>query len=197
MIPETPWIEAMKSARVLSQREADTLVCPAKPPIEGILVTLGGASFGGEFAGYAPDRITPPLQGKPIQSYGFNVAGYNVGSWGLGGRGELNAPTREAEITVPSDMIAAGDALFGTMESYVIPTYYYLGRIDTPGPATRNTFTDSLVKMNKAVAGMHDRRANVMFCDSHVESLTLKNLFFDQDDASLRRWNKDHEPHRR
>jgi len=35
------------------------------------------------------------------------------------------------------------------------------------------------------------------YCDSHVESLTLKNLFFDQDDASLRRWNKDNEPHRR
>jgi prepilin-type N-terminal cleavage/methylation domain-containing protein/prepilin-type processing-associated H-X9-DG protein len=194
--PETPWIEAMKSARVLSERDAQALVCPVKPPIEGFLVTLHAASFGGAFAGYAPDTITPPLQGKPIKSYGYNVAGYNICRMGLDGRGELNAPTRESEITVPSDMIAVGDALFGTMERCVIPTYYYIGRLDSRGPFRSSTFTDSLVKMNKAVESMHDRQGNVMFCDSHVESLTLKKLFFDQDDASLRRWNKDNEPHR-
>ena len=45
-------------------------------------------------------------------------------------------------------------------------------------------------------AKCHDRRANAVFCDGRAETMTFKSLFFDKDDASLRRWNKDHEPHR-
>jgi prepilin-type processing-associated H-X9-DG protein len=39
-------------------------------------------------------------------------------------------------------------------------------------------------------------RANVVFCDGHVESPTLKFLFEDTSDAALARWNRDHLPHR-
>jgi prepilin-type processing-associated H-X9-DG protein len=39
-------------------------------------------------------------------------------------------------------------------------------------------------------------RVNILFCDFHVETKTLKSIFRDTDDAALRRWNKDHEPHR-
>jgi prepilin-type processing-associated H-X9-DG protein len=149
------------------------------------------------FAGSAPDEVYQQIQGKPIKSYGYNVSGYNTGGLGLGGKGELNNPTRESEITVPANMIAAGDALFGTLARCVIPTYYYIGRLDGAESFMTSAGMDPMVKMNKAVNGMHDRRGNVTFCDGHVESLTLKKLFFDQDDASLRRWNKDNEPHRR
>jgi hypothetical protein len=34
------------------------------------------------------------------------------------------------------------------------------------------------------------------FCDSQVELPTLKFLFADTSDAALRRWNRDHQPHR-
>ena len=40
------------------------------------------------------------------------------------------------------------------------------------------------------------RRANVVFCDGHVESPTLQFLFADTSDAALSRWNRDHQPHR-
>jgi len=43
-----------------------------------------------------------------------------------------------------------------------------------------------------AVAG----KANVVFCDGHVESPTLQFLFADTSDAALSRWNRDHQPHR-
>ncbi len=39
-------------------------------------------------------------------------------------------------------------------------------------------------------------KSNVVFCDDHVESPTLKFLFADTSDAALSRWNRDHLPHR-
>ena len=42
----------------------------------------------------------------------------------------------------------------------------------------------------------HQGHANVVFCDDHVESPTLKFLFEDTSDAALSRWNRDHLPHR-
>lgn len=38
-------------------------------------------------------------------------------------------------------------------------------------------------------------QANVVFCDGHVESPTLKLLFADTHDTALARWNRDHLPH--
>jgi hypothetical protein len=40
------------------------------------------------------------------------------------------------------------------------------------------------------------RQANVVFCNGHVESPTLKFLFAATSDAALSRWNRDHQPHR-
>ena len=42
----------------------------------------------------------------------------------------------------------------------------------------------------------HLSKASVVFCDGHVEALALKILFEDTTDAALRRWNRDHLPHR-
>lgn len=41
----------------------------------------------------------------------------------------------------------------------------------------------------------HQGKANVVFCDGHVESPTLKFLFEDSSDAALSRWSRDHQPH--
>ncbi len=42
----------------------------------------------------------------------------------------------------------------------------------------------------------HQGKANMVFCDGHVESPTLQFLFSDTSDAALVRWNRDHLPHR-
>ncbi len=42
----------------------------------------------------------------------------------------------------------------------------------------------------------HQGKANVVFCDGHVESPTLQFLFEDTSAAALVRWNRDHLPHR-
>ena len=47
-----------------------------------------------------------------------------------------------------------------------------------------------------AANARHQGKANVVFCDGHVESPTLEFLFEDTSDAALVRWNRDHLPHR-
>ena len=42
---------------------------------------------------------------------------------------------------------------------------------------------------------IHDGTVNVLFCDSHAESMSLKSVLLDTDDDVLRRWNKDHDSH--
>jgi prepilin-type N-terminal cleavage/methylation domain-containing protein/prepilin-type processing-associated H-X9-DG protein len=113
------------------------------------------------------------------QCYGYNTFGVLFpGDWnhalGLAGhyvsRSALPAPISESEVVSPSDMMAMGDS-------------------------------DSMDFMrNEAFAFSeyppHDKRANVVFCDGHVESPTLQLLFADTSDTALVRWNRDHQPHR-
>ena len=121
-------------------------------------------------------------------SYGYNWCGLNsagnTGSLGLGGRnistlGPLPPPVGESEIIAPSDMMAIGDEFDG---DNVIQRamWIYTGKSSRTG----NTFA------------RHQGKANVVFCDGHVESPTLQFLFEDTSDAALVRWNRDHLPHR-
>lgn len=57
------------------------------------------------------------------------------------------------------------------------------------------SFQDKLGSTKRSYA-RHQGKANVVFCDGHVESPTLKFLFADTSDAALSRWNRDHLPHR-
>ena len=61
----------------------------------------------------------------------------------------------------------------------------------------RVTFDRTLLNKDKyGNLNRHQGKANVVFCDGHVESPTLKFLFEDTSDASLVRWNRDHLSHR-
>src|ERR1035437_581225 len=114
---------------------------------------------------------------------GLNSAG-NTGSLGLGGRnistlGPLPPPVGESEIIAQSDMMAIGDDFDG--EPVIQRAMWiYTGKNGRRG----NT------------SARHQGKANVVFCDGHVESPTLQFLFEDTSDAALVRWNRDHQPHR-
>jgi prepilin-type N-terminal cleavage/methylation domain-containing protein/prepilin-type processing-associated H-X9-DG protein len=86
------------------------------------------------------------------------------------------APVRESEVVAPADMMAMGDSLDGSdiFKRWYLPYAEKYGQ----GPAR------------------HQRRLNVLFCDSHVESPTVGLVFEDTSDAALARWNRDHQPHR-
>jgi prepilin-type processing-associated H-X9-DG protein len=118
-------------------------------------------------------------------SYGYNFLGLNSTgkneATGLGGRttsnyGPLAPPVGETEVIAPSEMIAIGDGFDGN------PVIQRAGWKDA------QRYSDSSAR--------HQGKANVVFCDGHVESPPLKFLFEDTSDAALVRWNRDHLPHR-
>lgn len=131
-------------------------------------------------------------------SYGYNAYGLSAqtdsNSLGLGGhnvwipRARLlpPPPIDESEVANPADMMAIGDGYMGNdgiLRDGVFTLWRVSGMTDYLGSTIRST-------------SRHQGRANVFFCDGHVESPTLKFLFEDSTDAALARWNRDHLPHR-
>jgi prepilin-type processing-associated H-X9-DG protein len=111
-------------------------------------------------------------------AFGVAPVGSSTNTLGLCGRevADKIVPISESEVASPSDMMAIGDNLFGD------PIYFRRVDLSTAGkwqPFSR-----------------HQGKANVVFCDGHVESPSLKFLFEDTSDAALVRWNRDHLPHR-
>jgi prepilin-type processing-associated H-X9-DG protein/prepilin-type N-terminal cleavage/methylation domain-containing protein len=127
--------------------------------------------------------------GVPTDSYGYNAFGVYphinlnhtfTNTLGLRGsyvsRSELFAPVREAEVLHPSQMMAIGDSMSGGLTFYRGDLKHF--------------------EITGFASSRHQGRANVLFCDGHVESPKLQSLFEDTSDEALSRWNRDHLPHR-
>ena len=115
---------------------------------------------------------------QPI-SYGYNAGGVVSNesaedNFGLGGNSSTQTPVKETSVIAPSDMIAIGDVFQQRLA------------------LTRESVYSFALASNQR----HQSKANMLFCDGHVESLKLKFLFEDTSDEALRRWNRDHQPHR-
>jgi prepilin-type processing-associated H-X9-DG protein/prepilin-type N-terminal cleavage/methylation domain-containing protein len=130
--------------------------------------------------------------GVTAQSYGYNVLGIG-GGFGLGElrqhiRGKTVADNKVLAVVDPSDMIAIGDGFCGN-GSNIMDDTTMMGRIVVKnGPsASANTVR---------VYARHQGKANMVFCDGHVESPTLNLLYVDTSDNALVRWTLDHQPHR-
>ena len=120
----------------------------------------------------------------PPSCYGYNRYGVvwpgnATDHFGLQGQFDVRLriwmPISETQVTVPSDMMAIGDCVNGSVE---------FDRDLTQASYYGNFLT------------RHQGKANVAFCDGHVEPPALKFLFEDASDPALRRWNRDHLPHR-
>jgi prepilin-type N-terminal cleavage/methylation domain-containing protein/prepilin-type processing-associated H-X9-DG protein len=136
-----------------------------------------------------------------FQSYGYNAfgSGTNLDSLGLGGHyGFLHAQTGKtsvvkpavnaSDVVSPSEMYAIGDGFegpFGGDESQLFQGADFLWRQNGVWGDYQTSITDK----------RHQGKANVVYCDGHVESPTLKFLFTDASDEALARWNRDHQPH--
>jgi prepilin-type processing-associated H-X9-DG protein/prepilin-type N-terminal cleavage/methylation domain-containing protein len=95
-------------------------------------------------------------------------------------------PVSESEVANPSEMMAIGDGFAGG-NGIIRDGTWELWR--TYG------LTNYFGSTQRAYA-RHQGKANVVFCDGHVESPTLQFLFEDTSDEALSRWNRDHLPHR-
>jgi prepilin-type processing-associated H-X9-DG protein/prepilin-type N-terminal cleavage/methylation domain-containing protein len=151
-------------------------------------------------AAYKPSGWIPSGGDLIYEDYGYNGLGLSglrdTNCLGLGGTGATyvswpvvpsqSPPVSESQVVSPSDMIAIGDGFDGG-NGIVHDGNWHLWRHYEP--------TNSPVRPQRAYA-RHQGKANVAFCDGHVESPTLHFLFEDTSDAALSRWNRDHQPHR-
>jgi prepilin-type processing-associated H-X9-DG protein/prepilin-type N-terminal cleavage/methylation domain-containing protein len=131
-----------------------------------------------------PSQLSFNFGPRYMPSYGYNAFGVrSVGnltnSPGLSGYYdptlERPVPVRESAVVSPSEMMAIGDSLFG---------FIYFMRVDLASYSEYRPFS------------RHQGKANVVFCDGHVESPKLAQLLKDDGYAALERWNRDHQPHR-
>jgi len=141
-------------------------------------------------------------------SYGYNANGVQYWQSELG-LAALNPgpftilPMPENRVQVPSDMIAIGDATLEYMGSWMLSFYGTNGPQSVSGIAlldiSNYRFSTSSAypwpqEVLRATARRHRGRFNLTFCDGHVEAIAEKRLFT-KAEATLRRWNNDHEPH--
>jgi prepilin-type N-terminal cleavage/methylation domain-containing protein/prepilin-type processing-associated H-X9-DG protein len=101
---------------------------------------------------------------------------------------EANQPVREPLIANPTDMMAIADGFVGN-NRFIVDAGSGLWRTasvrqDYPPGSTRRAYA------------RHQGKAEVVFCDGHVENLRLQTLLGDDADSALRRWNRDNQPHR-
>ncbi len=151
--------------------------------------------WGGVWA--CPSAAPPPNlpQQSVMRSYGYNSYGLGDGLLGLGGTGRtpvgiVTAPAVSAtDVASPSGMIALGDGFAGNDG-----TVKELGGLARGGPRT-NKFGQYEGSIQHSTA-RHGGRATIGYCDGHADSLTFQLLFHETNDAALRLWNRNNQPHR-
>ena len=139
-----------------------------------------------------------------FMSYGYNSMGLSGkadtnGFLGTGGHYRLavdngsrhifSSAVTESEIANPAGMMAIGDGFVGNQDM-IQDGQLTIWRNDSV-----TNFANDPQNTKRSYA-RHQGKANVVFCDGHVESPTLQFLFADTSDAALARWNRDNQPHR-
>jgi len=99
---------------------------------------------------------------------------------------EVNQPVRESQIASPADMMAIGDGFVGN--SRIIR--------DSGTSLWRTVGAEDLAGSTRRAYARHQEKAEIAFCEGHVENHRLQTLFADDSDSALRRWNRDNQPHR-
>jgi prepilin-type processing-associated H-X9-DG protein/prepilin-type N-terminal cleavage/methylation domain-containing protein len=145
-----------------------------------------------------PSVRSKGIFGAAFESYGYNSFGigdhkdslglgghYGMASVPVGAQPVYKPPVNESEIKSPSEMMAIGDGFYGEGSKIYSGIGLFWRNYEVGG------FFDTATAYAR-----HQGKANVVFCDGHVESPTLPFLFTDTSDAALSRWNRDHLPHR-
>ena len=149
----------------------DIFFCPANPPVfkwtnSPVNIYYAGFSYGYNEGGSGILKSDPP-GGLPNKSLGLGWSQkfYNPDSL---------KPVPDSEVKAPSDMIALGD----TTSDF----YWDIGI--TPQFSFKKLWPGD----------RHNKGANILFCDGHVE-LMKQDKLVEETESMRRRWNRDHEPH--
>ena len=167
--------------------DVELFKCPAAPPQAQWTV-----SFGSGFApnyGYLQNEVWLRYGSTNFMSYGLNVWGAFDGinpNQGLGVYDDWNpGPTKAALVRKPTEMIALGDSNWDLKKNGDRDWSGFIGMY-----ADRQWPLD-----------VHNARANLVFCDGHVETLKRQrfvaqlNTGLGAQQEAARRWNLDNTPH--
>lgn len=172
-----------------------------------------GSFYCGVFLCPAAVNWSAPIPGARTSNtdYGYNSHGLartgatnagNFSSLGLcgqtpqkkAGQGPSDMPIGSSEVVNPSEMLAIGDGFSGS-KGVLLDTSPILSRNIDESHNWNQPYLN-YQQITKWVHARHQNRANMIFCDGHAETLTLKFLFQDTNDVALACWNRDHQPHR-
>ena len=182
--PHGSWVEELQQAGLSTSTNRVSKIqdywtngvwkCPAANRPSDFPIHRGYLSYGYNNSGMIKSAATNPL----------GLGGHNF--WYFKNRDTDIPPVNESEVVSPSEMMAIGDG-FGGDKNVILDAGFEMIRF--------SGYTDEVGSTQRAHS-RHQGKANVVFCDGHVESPTLKFLFEDTSDAALSRWNRDHQPHR-
>src|SRR5262249_2725563 len=127
------------------------------------------SSYGYNETGVYPDPI-PPSPSGDLGLGGADVAGAFPGP-------PTRIPLREARVIVPSDMIAVGDLGLRFKDGHIISISERIGFDSTASFASSQAEQDVVDVTKKR----HGSKANMVFCDGHVEGLRFPGLYMNQD----------------
>jgi prepilin-type N-terminal cleavage/methylation domain-containing protein/prepilin-type processing-associated H-X9-DG protein len=158
-----------------------------------------------------------PASSACFSSYAYNRNGVaffgadlSYSGLGLGGRARTfhsvsfappSPPIGDAEVLRPADMFAFDDSQLGWVTDYYWNNKFriigYPGltlRPMSPGNSTQGTLDNRVGLADGIYQRRHNLRFNVLFCDGHLETLKIGDLFSVRPDV-LPRWNNDNQPH--
>ena len=119
-------------------------------------------------------------------SYGYNSLGSaRQPGWHLGLGFISHRPVSEAEVKMPSDMIAVGDSGSETVWDMLLNPNTEQTASTGEGLTTANSWLPSR---------RHADGANIVMCDGHVD-YAKQDRWIEKNDSARRRWNNDFEPH--
>jgi len=153
--------------------ESPAFTCPAEPPLPAIPLGFPWSDYGYNEMG----TVWKPATGELGLGLGYVVEQRNLLDVDVLGPIGARMYARPGQIKAPSNLIAIGDG-----DSWLAPQYPL--PIET---VPRRDHTGSVYLP-------HTGRANMVFCDGHVESATGEK-WAEATDSARKRWNKDNQPH--
>ena len=184
--PNDPRLRANKSASVW--------ICPSLARLQSNPWAVSwsyGYNRSGVSGPWASDPPRPDGEGVPPRSSQLGLGG-EVMRRPIRGLQDVR-PIREHEVKNPAGMIGAGDSGFAIL--------HIDNRLEPSGTANLSWGINnpSAVIVREYYGGWtrkrHRGRWNVLFCDGHVATMRIRNLFGFRIDEVRRLWNKDDQPH--
>ena len=178
--------------RRLPQKVKNALEYPGSAPMKRNLVRMWNFSYGLNVSGgvYQPHDAVPwPSQKMTWRGVAGTSQQYpedpDYGEY------QYYIPYKESDIRAPSDMITVGDRTSYADAGPTFGSFYGFYRWRNISP---NITTLPRYKNRFNISRRHNRRANMLLLDGHVEAGTLRDWTLPSAETR-RRWNHDNQPH--